>query len=324
MKPLISIIVPIYQSENTLKRCVESILNQSYSNIELILVNDGSTDGSALICEEYASKDARITVVHKENGGVSTARNIGMDKAKGDFIQFVDSDDWLDINACNIMLQSIIKNKADLVICGLNITESGKLIRTPHLTRKLVQPSKSFNDFKYIYPVFASPCNKLYKRQHIGRFDSSVYAGEDFIFNLQYIKNTDSVIAIEDCLYNVSLDNKESLNRKFNEEQLELLLKLEDHKREFCINQYGEAFDESFIHNSIIISTHGYLRKIVKLKPRGYALSLISKYSNYHIIKEASKKSKLNKYDKRIFNQMVKFGFVNAIYLFLFLKTRIK
>lgn len=321
---LITIIVPIYQSEKTLNKCIDSILNQSYTNIEIILVNDGSSDKSGAICDEFASKDNRIKVIHKENSGVSSARNVGLDNAKGDFIQFVDSDDWLDKDACSILLKEIKDQKVDLVICGLNITKNGKLIRTPHLSRNNVSPSNHFDDLKFIYPIFASPCNKLYKREMIGRFNESLSAGEDLLFNFDYIRNTNSVQTIESCLYNVSLDNQGSLNRRFRENQLDLLLNLEEEKRKFCVSQYGDKFDQHFINNSIILSTHGYLRKIVKLKPRGISLSIIKKYSNHQIIKPAAQNAKLANSDKRFFNYLLKNKNIYGMYVFFRLKTKLR
>lgn len=94
-EPLISIIVPVFNKENYLRECLDSILNQDYQNFELIVINDGSTDSSKIICEEYAAKTDKIILVHKENGGVSSARNIGLQKAKGEWITFVDGDDYI-------------------------------------------------------------------------------------------------------------------------------------------------------------------------------------------------------------------------------------
>ena len=93
---MISIIVPVYKAEKYLSRCVDSILGQTYKDLEVILVDDGSPDGSGVLCDAYAAKDSRVRVIHKENGGVSTARNVGLDAAGGDYISFVDSDDYVD------------------------------------------------------------------------------------------------------------------------------------------------------------------------------------------------------------------------------------
>ena len=96
-KEKISVIIPVYNVEKYLKRCLDSVINQTYKNLEIILVDDGSTDNSGKICDEYAKNDKRIIVIHKENGGVSVARNIGLDICTGDYVNFIDSDDWIDL-----------------------------------------------------------------------------------------------------------------------------------------------------------------------------------------------------------------------------------
>ena len=119
-KQLISIIVPIYNVEPYLKRCLDSIINQTYQNLEIILVDDGSADRSGRICDDYAAKDSRIIVIHQKNAGISAARNAGIDIAKGDYIQFVDSDDWLDIRCCEVALSELINVHADFICYGFN------------------------------------------------------------------------------------------------------------------------------------------------------------------------------------------------------------
>lgn len=124
MEPLISVIVPVYNVEPYLHKCVDSILNQTYRNLEVILVDDGSPDGCPAICDEYAEKDERVKVIHKKNGGLSDARNAGMAVAKGEYLSFVDSDDMLSANAIEILLRFAHKEDADLVIGGYNRFEN--------------------------------------------------------------------------------------------------------------------------------------------------------------------------------------------------------
>ena len=107
MKPLISIIIPVYNVEQYLHRCVDSVLNQTYKNLEIILVNDGSPDNCPFICDEYAKKDKRIIVVHKENGGLSSARNAGLEIVQGEYISFIDSDDWIHENYNEILYKNL-------------------------------------------------------------------------------------------------------------------------------------------------------------------------------------------------------------------------
>ena len=123
-QPLVSIIVPIYKVEPYLRRCLNSIVNQTYTNLEIILVDDGSPDGCPQICDEYAAKDKRIVVIHKKNGGLSDARNTGLDICKGEYISFVDSDDWVDEGYIEKLLSFTQKENADIAI-GENIRTKG-------------------------------------------------------------------------------------------------------------------------------------------------------------------------------------------------------
>ena len=129
MEKLISIIIPIYNVEKYLKKCIESVINQTYKNIEIILINDGSTDGSGKICDEYAIKDKRIKVSHNENGGVAVARNKGIKMSTGDYIVFVDSDDFISNEYCEKMLEAVLRNNADIAICKLHDFLDGEKIQ---------------------------------------------------------------------------------------------------------------------------------------------------------------------------------------------------
>jgi len=126
--PKISVIVPVYNVEKYLAKCIDSILAQTFTDFECILINDGSPDNSPAICDEYAKKDERMKVIHKENGGVSSARNTGLDIAQGEWITFADSDDWVDENYLELMYSNAIKNNCDLSICGFkSVDEKGNI-----------------------------------------------------------------------------------------------------------------------------------------------------------------------------------------------------
>ena len=117
-KPLISIIVPVYCVEEWLDRCISSIVSQTYTNLQIILVDDDSPDRCPEICEKWASIDSRIQVIHKKNEGVSVARNVGLENATGDYISFVDSDDWIDASFYEILLNTLLQNDLDIIECG--------------------------------------------------------------------------------------------------------------------------------------------------------------------------------------------------------------
>lgn len=123
MEPLISVIVPVYNVQDYVAKCVESITNQTYSNLEIILVDDGSTDKSGIICDEIAKEDKRIRVIHKNNGGLSDARNRGLDVATGEYIAFVDSDDYINKNMYEILMRNLRKDKADISMCGYKMVK---------------------------------------------------------------------------------------------------------------------------------------------------------------------------------------------------------
>ena len=126
---MISIIVPVYNVESYLRKCLDSILAQTYRDLEILVVDDGSTDGSGAICDEYAGKDDRIKVFHTENKGLSCARNLGLDSANGDWIGFVDSDDWIELDMYEVLLRKAEKTGADVVECGVYEEHSDETIK---------------------------------------------------------------------------------------------------------------------------------------------------------------------------------------------------
>ena len=167
MNMKISIIVPIFNTEKYLAKCLDSIINQTYSNIEIILVDDGSSDSSGIICDEYALKDSRIIFVHKENGGVSSARNTGLDIATGDYIMFVDSDDYVEPQFCEIPLLMAFEKKVDIVSFGyFRIVSNGRRIEKK--TKDPREISSSEGIFQLISKkdvIHNLLWNKIFKRQ---------------------------------------------------------------------------------------------------------------------------------------------------------------
>lgn len=137
-EPVVSIIIPIYNTSEYLERCINSVIAQTYKNIEIILVNDGSTDDSGKICEEYAVKDSRINVIHKENGGLSDARNAGIDIASGEYIAFVDSDDFISRIYVQVLLTETIRNNADIAICNY-VKGSGSIFPKQYYNKVKIQ-----------------------------------------------------------------------------------------------------------------------------------------------------------------------------------------
>lgn len=163
---IISVIVPVYNVEKYLNRCVDSILRQTLSDIEIILVDDGSTDQSGNICDTYAEKDSRIQVIHKENGGLSSARNCGIEKAQSPYIGFIDSDDYIAEDMYEVLFNEIVCEEADIVMCGLYDCYEGKQPIVNEKKEKLVLNSKeAIKMVMEAKKTTVSAVNKLYKRE---------------------------------------------------------------------------------------------------------------------------------------------------------------
>ena len=183
--PAISVIIPVYNTEKYLHRCIDSVLAQTYQDLELLLIDDGSKDSSGAICDEYAAQDARVKVFHKENGGVSSARNLGLDNAQGEWVTFVDSDDYIEEN----FLKSFDGNMdADLVVGGMIEKRfQDNLLR--NIPSRYIHPLKNALDGNLTKVVFQSAWGKLFRGSLIKnlRFDESMIIGEDHYFMLRYV-----------------------------------------------------------------------------------------------------------------------------------------
>lgn len=206
--PLVSIIVPVYNSEKTLARCIDSILKQQYQNTEVILVNDGSTDSSLAICQEYAKNDSRIIVIDKENTGVSDTRNVGIARATGEYFQFVDSDDWIDENSTKALVDRIQETKCDMVISSFYRVINGRMAEKSHITDNKVMDKKEFISHMMEAPAnfyYGVMWNKLYRgdiiRQHNITCCTDLEWCEDFLFNLDYIRYAESFASMNTPVY---------------------------------------------------------------------------------------------------------------------------
>lgn len=208
MNPKVSIIVPVYNAGKNLERCIESVLKQDYENYELILMNDGSTDSSGRICDEYAAKDSRIRVVHKENSGVSDTRNQALELARGEYLQFIDSDDWVTPDATGLMVRMAQEHHCEMVITdfyrviGERLAHKGDIREDGLLSREEFALYMMENPADYYYGVL---WNKLYRRDIVMEqglcMDKNISWCEDFIFNMEYIRHVASVYALHVPVY---------------------------------------------------------------------------------------------------------------------------
>lgn len=208
MNPRVSIIVPVYNAKEKLRRCIESILKQDFTDFELLLMDDGSQDESGKICDEYAAGDNRIYVLHKENSGVSDTRNQAIQLARGKYLQFVDSDDWLTPEATGLLVSSMEKEDCDLVISdfyrvvGERLAHKGDIQEDGPLTREEFAAYMLENPADFYYGVL---WNKLYKKSIIDKhqllMDKEISWCEDFLFNMEYIRHVKKVYALQVPVY---------------------------------------------------------------------------------------------------------------------------
>lgn len=204
MNNLISIIVPIYNVEKYLDQCIESLVKQDYENIEIILINDGSIDSSGKICEKWKLKDKRISVIHLKNSGVSIARNIGIKKARGKYIYFIDGDDWLEHDALSLLLKNLYMYNADLSSCGMKKDYGNKLITLNKVKKSIVVSQREmYHEILCNEYVYGYVWNKLFKVELVKGiiFDKDLYIQEDMDFTIEYLKKCKMCVYTESEYY---------------------------------------------------------------------------------------------------------------------------
>ncbi len=201
---IISVIVPVYNVEKYLKKCIDSILENTYKKIELILVDDGSTDKSGVICDEYKRKTDKIKVIHKDNGGLSSARNAGLQISRGEFVIFIDSDDYVSNRALELLIGTMEKYGADLVQGNYcKVSENNKVIYVNKLSFELLNNLKDIRDAYFIdEKISVMACGKLYRRKQI--YDKPMVEGkinEDVMFLSDILASLNKVVILPDIMY---------------------------------------------------------------------------------------------------------------------------
>lgn len=259
--PLLSVVVPIYNGENFLKYCIESIIEQSFSDFELILIDDGSKDKSLDICNSYAEKDARIRVIATKNGGASSTRNIGMKEAKGKYIAFIDSDDYLEKDHFQTIID--LKNKfgddafvwnSIRTVSDYNKTVTGESC----FSKDEVVSVLNFSDISVLHEKWldASPCNKLYNveciRKNGLKMDENLSLGEDLLFNLDYLsacKETKIVVSNK-CTYNYVRMGNESLDNRYYSDLADIMKRIHEALLSFVKKHDHTQEDIDSIYNA--------------------------------------------------------------------------
>lgn len=315
---MVSVVVPVYNSAKYLQKCIDSIISQNYMDLQILLIDDGSTDGSGQICDEFAGKDSRIEVFHVENSGVSEARNRGITESKGEYIAFVDSDDFVGENHIRSLADAQEKEGNQTLICkGYTYFKQNKFITNESADRTF--DVSEFYELKSNWYI-NSPVNKLYRRDVIQSsnitFPKEISIGEDLIFNLQYLKHSGvkRIRLLEDDDYYYRQDTDSSLTKKYypeyykiSEEQYHLTYDLmcelgapDNHFAEFEKNHNKFLVDTLFYNvyaikskwellktNTEIMKMHN-VAAIVKSMDTDYCIKRYLKplygFNNYYLI----------------------------------------
>lgn len=223
----VSVIVPVYNVEKYLRKCIESILSQTYSNIELLLIDDGSKDSSGQICDEFASKDTRVKVIHKQNGGVSSARNLGIEKATGDYIGFVDSDDFISPEMYRVLVEMIEETQVDIAICGyLKEVSPGEYKRYwEEDVECILSQQEQLNNLLTNRFYSCSCCDKLFRKELITalRFDEKIKQYEDMLFMFQAMKKSEKAAYISEPYYYYRTNMGSASTAAFNDSMMGII-----------------------------------------------------------------------------------------------------
>lgn len=281
MKKKISIIVPIYNSEKYLKKCIDSILQQTYYNLEILLIDDGSTDKSKKICDEYKKKDSRIVFLSKNNTGVADTRNFGIKNSTGEYIGFVDSDDFIEKNMFENLINNIIIYNADISICNFinNKEEKKENGDVKVLDRDETLKSVLVND-----EISGFLWNKLYKKEILENFkielNKNISICEDLLFNCNYIKNIKKAVFTEQRLYHYIKRIDSAVNGQFNNKHLTLLDAYDKmipiyQKENIKIYDYFKAF---YVLANVNIKTKMFLNNVKNEKIKERCNKNINKY----------------------------------------------
>ena len=226
MSEKISVIIPVYNVERYVREAIESVLRQTYTNWELLLVDDGSTDNSGRVCDEYASAYDEVRVFHVENGGLSYARNVGLDHAVGEWILFLDGDDYLESDALSVLRR--YSEDVDIVVCGIREFPRMRDYRCVSDVRTYSKFADMSEQIAHLYDNgMISACTKLYRRESICvRFDESVRHTEDLLFSLEYLPRCRGIRLIPDVLFNYRVIRGElTLSKRFWLDQLDIFEK---------------------------------------------------------------------------------------------------
>lgn len=322
---MISVIIPVYNSEKYLHKCIDSVLSQTYQDFELILVNDGSTDKSGAICDEYALKDERVKVFHKENGGVSDARNRGIDNAKGEWIVFIDSDDWVNKNYLKELIEDIKEKDVDFVIHGdLGNSNIYNTLKNEEKVVLMFNKHDVFENLKISRNGY--PVSKIYRLDIVNRFFIRFPLGinlhEDTMFVMQYTSKCNKILYRNklNYIYQDNIDGSLSNQAKLDFKSSSLALK---RINEIIINDFDvtNLTDFPTLRSTVLMFLNNSIRALYKNQnKRSDRIASYEKLHDYLKVEIGNSNSKANIFYKIFMNKMF---WLNDILLFFLYKTRL-
>ncbi|MCR5206068.1 MAG: glycosyltransferase [Lachnospiraceae bacterium] len=257
---LFSVIIPIYNIKDFLRKCIDSVLSQNFDDYEIVLVDDGSTDGCSAICDEYAQNNSQVRVIHKENGGLVSARNTGIKEAQGEYILYVDGDDWVSQNWMEVISTQIYSapENPDIVVFGsmgiyadrqsIHIINASEGFYDRHRLETEIFPSLISDRTRYIEDsiILPAPWNKAYKRSLLEEhhcYDEGIRIGEDTAFVFECFLNAQSAVICKEILYNCNRLNPTSILSKDDPERIRKRLRLFQYIQE-RLSSYGQVIDQ--------------------------------------------------------------------------------
>lgn len=330
---MISVIVPVYNVEKYLEQCVDSILQQTITDLEVILVDDGSTDKSALICDEYQVRDTRIKVLHKQNGGLMSAWKAGVQMSKGDYIGFVDSDDWIDSDMYMTLYQTAVKSSADIVLCGWiregknkrekepMYIESGKYDRDS-LEKNIFPKMLSFGKMleRYISP---NRVTKLFKRELLEKnfkyFDEKVSIGEDLITSFSCILDAKSIYMLAEYFpYHYRLNESSIMEKADFQFYRKSLLMIQQFRR-IVKEKNRKGFDVQLNNDLLSLAYWGTERLVKSDATKKEKIKYIQSMLNDHDFRVALQNQTLSKHNKKcaVYIVLSQLKFASGLYMFI-------
>ena len=325
IQPKISVIVPVYNTEKYLSKCLDSILNQTLKEIEVIVVNDGSKDNSQEIIADFVEKDSRVLSIQKENGGLSDARNVGIDKAQGEFIAFIDSDDYIDAIMLEKMYDLSQKHQSEIVLCDLvkvdeNGTEFRDLPQSPQLSEKIVLAE----DFTIFGEMSCFACNKIFKKSLFEnhRFRKGIHF-EDIELIPKLVLDSMIISKINEPFYKY-FERQDSITKSHTKKGLDMFFAINEVTDYFKLSNYN-TFAEELKRFQIIQGYYSYLAYVAYVKDKKLKYEMTIELKNflkeYDISKKEIKNYKRFEYNylkslpfkKKVFYKMTLFN-LNLLY----------